>query len=87
MYSDSISKYHYLHPLLDHGMTLGVPEHTLDNVSVEGSDPVRMSEMVHYYFSSTQFTHSWEEIVRALGKIGVTETADRIVRTRNVDSE
>ena len=54
---------------------------------MEGSDQVRLHEMVHYYFSSTQFTHSWEEIVRALWKIEETEAADRIVRTRNLDSE
>ena len=74
-----------LHPIADKweelGEALGVPEHILDNISTEGSDQVRLHEMVHYYFSSTQFTHTWEEIVRALREIGETEAADRIVRT------
>ena len=69
------------------GEALGLPEHILDNISVEASDPVRLHEMVHYYFSSTQFTHSWEEIVRALGKIEETEAADRIVRTQKLEGE
>ena len=69
------------------GEALAVPEHTLDNISTEGSDQVRLHEVVHYYFSSTWYTHSWEEIVRTLWEIGETETADRIVRTKNVEGE
>ena len=76
-----------LHPIAvkwkELGEALEVPEHTLDNISTEGSDPVRLHDMIHYYFS-TPHPHSWEEIVRALGEIGETEAADRIVRTRNL---
>ena len=75
------------HKWYDLGKALGVPEHTLDTISLEGSDQVRLGEVVQYYFSSTRFTHTWEEIVRALWEIEETESADRVVRARNLDSK
>ena len=79
-----------IHPIAENwknfGEALEIPEHILDNISMEGSDPVRLHEIVHYYFNSTKFTHTWEEIVRALWKIEETEAADKIIRTRKLPS-
>ena len=83
-----ISELHTIaHKWKELGEVLELPDHILDTISTEGSDQVRLCEMVQYYFTSTWFTHTWEEIVRALREIGETKAADRIGSTQKLEGE